>query len=100
MIGRGSCGNPWIFRQAAAALDGKEIPEPPPLDERCDTAVRQIELAAKYKSERIAVLEARRHYCWYLKGVPHSGYYKEQIVRMNTMEDVYHVTKGIKRDLI
>ena len=47
----------------------------------------------------MAVLEARRHYCWYLKGVPHSGYYKEQIVQMNTLEDVYRVTKGIKRDL-
>jgi len=31
--------------------------------------------------------------------VPHSGYYKEQIVKMNTLEDVYQVTKGIKRDL-
>ena len=71
----------------------------PPLAERCDTAVRQIELSAAIKGERIAVLEARRHYCYYLKGVPHSSYYKEEIVRMNTLEDVYRVTKGIKRDL-
>jgi tRNA-dihydrouridine synthase B len=99
MIGRASFGNPWIFRQAAAALDGKPVPEPPPLSERCDAAVRQIALAAEIKGERVAVLEARRHYCWYLKGVPHSGYYKEQIVRMDTLEDVYRVTKGIKRDL-
>ena len=99
MIGRAAFGNPWIFRQAAAALDGEPIPAPPPLSERCDTAVRQIELSAAAKGERIAVLEARRHYCWYLKGVPHSAYYKEQIVRMNTLEDVYRVTKGIKRDL-
>ena len=49
--------------------------------------------------ERTAILEARRHYCWYLKGVPYANYYKEQIVRMNTLEDVYQVTKGIKRDL-
>ena len=62
-------------------------------------AVQQFELAARYKGERVAVLEARRHYCWYLKGVPHSNYYKEQIVQMNTLEDVYRVTKGIKRDL-
>ena len=47
----------------------------------------------------MAILEARKHYCWYLKGVSHSGYYKEQIVQMNTLEDVYRVTKGIKRDL-
>ena len=85
--------------QARAALEGEEIPPLPPLAERCDTAVRQFELAAASKGERVAVLEARRHYCWYLKGVSHSGYYKEQIVQMNTLEDVYRVTKGIKRDL-
>ena len=99
MIGRGCFGNPWIFRQATAALAGEPIPPLPPLAERCDTAVRQFELAAEDKGERVAVLEARRHYCWYLKGVPHSGYYKEQIVQMNTLEDVYRVTRGIKRDL-
>ena len=99
MIGRAALGNPWIFRQAAAALDGMSVPDLPPLAERCDTAVRQIELSAAVKGERIAVLEARRHYCWYLKGVPRSAYYKEQIVRMNTLEDVYRITKGMKRDL-
>lgn len=99
MIGRGCFGNPWLFQQAAAVLKDQPIPPLPELASRCDTAVRQFELAAEYKGERIAVLEARRHYCWYLKGVPHSGYYKEQIVKMNTLEDIYRVTKGIKRDL-
>ena len=100
MIGRGCFGNPWLFQQAKAALEGAPVPPLPPLAQRCDTAVRQFELAARAKGERVAVLEARRHYCWYLKGVPHSGYYKEKIVQMNTLEDVYQVTKGIKRDLV
>jgi len=99
MIGRGSFGNPWLFQQAQAALAGEAVPPRPPLAERCDTAVRQIELAAAYNCEKIAVLCARRHYAWYLRGVPHASYYKEQIVRMETLEDVYRVTKGIKRDL-
>ena len=99
MIGRGSFGNPWLFQQAKSVLEGTPVPPLPPLAERCETAVRQFELAAGYKGERVAVLEARRHYCWYLKGVPHSGYYKEQIVQMNTLEDVYRVTRGIQRDL-
>ena len=99
MIGRGCFGNPWLFQQAKAVLEGTEVPPLTPLAERCETAVRQFELAARYKGERVAVLEARRHYCWYLKGVPHSGYYKEQIVHMNTLEDVYRVTRGIQRDL-
>ena len=100
MVGRGCFGNPWIFQQAKALLNGEPLPELPPLAQRCDVAVRQFELAAAAKGERVAVLEARKHYCWYLKGVSHSGYYKEQIVQMNTLEDVYRVTRGIKRDLL
>ena len=86
MIGRGCFGNPWLFQQAKAVLEGQPVPPPPSLAERCDTAVRQFELAAQARGERVAVLEARRHYCWYLKGVPHSGYYKEQIVQMSARE--------------
>ncbi len=99
MIGRGSFGNPWIFQEARAALAGEPIPQRPPLAQRCDLAVRQIQLASEYNCEKIAVLTARRHYAWYLKGVPHASFYKDQIVRMETLEDVYRVTKGIKRDL-
>ena len=99
MIARGCFGNPWIFQQAKAALEGTEIPPLPPLAERCDTAVRQFELAAQYKSERIACLEARKHYAWYLKGVPHAGYWKSEIARITTLDDVYRVTAGIKREL-
>ena len=99
MIGRGCFGNPWIFRQARALLAGREKPERPPLARRCETALRQIELAAELRGERVAVLEGRKQYCWYLKGIAHSGYYKEQIVRMNTLEDARAVTRGIQRDL-
>ena len=99
MIGRGCFGNPWLFQQANAALEGLPIPELPSLAERCDVAVRQIELAVQAKGERVAILEARKQYCWYLKGVSHASYYKEQIVQMNTLEDLYRITKGIKRDL-
>ena len=99
MIGRGVFGNPWIFAQCKAALNGEPVPDPPPLAERCDTAVRQFEMASKNKGEKIACLEARKQYAWYLKGVPHAGYYKEQIVKITTLEDVYRVTAGIKRDL-
>ena len=99
MIGRGSFGNPWIFQQAQAALEGRPVPPLPPLAERCDVAMRQIRLAAEDKGEHIAMLEARKQYAWYLKGVPHANYYKEQIVRMNTLEDMERITAGIKRDL-
>lgn len=99
MIGRGAFGNPWIFAQCKAALEGREIPPLPPLADRCDAAVRQFETAAANKGEKVACLEARRQYAWYLKGVPYAGFYKEQICKITTLEDVYRVTKLIKRDL-
>ena len=99
MVGRGCFGNPWLFQQCAAALAGESEPPLPPLAERCDTAVRQFELAARQKGEHIACLEARKQYAWYLKGVPHAGYYKEQIAHISTLEDIYRITAGIKRDL-
>ena len=99
MIGRGVFGNPWIFQQAAAALEGEPIPPRPPLSERCDLVCRQIEMAAERRGEKVALLEARRHYAWYLKGVPHASYYKEQIVHLETLEDLHRVTAAIKRDL-
>lgn len=99
MIGRATFGNPWIFAQAKAALEGKPVPPLPPLEERCDTAVRQFELARDQKGEKIACLEARKHYAWYLKGVPHAVYWKSEISKIQTMEDIYKVTRGIKNDL-
>ncbi len=99
MIARGAFGNPWIFQQAQAALNGEPIPPLPPLAERFDTAVRQVEIAAEDKGEHIAVLEARKQLCWYLKGVAYANYYKEQIVAMNTLADVHRIAQGVKRDL-
>ena len=99
MIGRGCFGNPWLFAQAKAALECADIPDLPPLAQRIDTALRQVELAVEDKGEHVALLEARKQLCWYLKGVSHANYYKEQIVRMNTLDDARHICEGIKRAL-
>ena len=99
MIGRGVFGNPWIFTEARAVLNGEEPPKFPPLAERCDLFLRQFEMMREDKGDHIACLEARRHYAWYLKGVPHAKYWKEQLVKLSAPEEVYAATKGIKRDL-
>lgn len=99
MIGRGAFGNPWIFDQAQAALNGDAVPELPPLRERIDTAVSQFALAEKFKGERIACLEARKHFAWYLRGVPHAGFFRDKITKIETMADIYKVSETIKREL-
>ena len=100
MIGRAVFGNPWIFQQAAALLDGLPVPSVPPLAQRCAVAVRQFELAREDKGEVIACLEARKHYAWYLKGVAHASYWKTEISRISSMEDIYRITAGIQRELV
>ncbi|MGM9600638.1 MAG: tRNA dihydrouridine synthase DusB [Faecousia sp.] len=99
MIGRATFGDPWIFGEAAAALRGEEAPERPPLAQRVDVAVRQFELAYQDKGEKIACLEARKHFAWYLRGVAHAAYYKTQISSISTMEDIYRIADGIRKDL-
>ena len=99
MIGRATFGDPWIFAEVKAAMEGREIPARPPLDQRVDTAIRQFELSLQDKGEKIACLEARKHFAWYLRGVSHSSFYKDQISHIMTMEDAYRIAKDIKRDL-
>ena len=99
MIGRATFGDPWIFTQVKAAMEGKEVPQRPALAQRVDTAVRQFEMAFQDKGEKIACLEARKHFAWYLRGVAHSSYYKEKISYIATMEDIYRIAEGIKKDL-
>jgi len=110
MIARGAMGNPWLFEQAGALLNGDEVQKYPSIGEKAKTALRQFEMAAKQKGERVACLEARKHYVWYLRGVPHSGFFKEKISKAVTMDDLIGITNelcsrklsgttGDKRDL-
>lgn len=100
MIGRGSFGNPWLFRQANALLAGQPMPPVPPLNERIDRAVEQIEELSFRTGEHVACLEARHQLPWYLHGVAHSGYYKQQLVHVESLNELRHIAEGIKRDLI
>ena len=99
MIGRSVFGDPWIFQEVSAALAGEEYPGRPALKDRIEVAVEQFRLSEQDHGERVACLEARKHFAWYLRGVSHSGYYKNQITSMTSMEDIYRIAKDVVRDL-
>lgn len=99
MIGRSVFGDPWVFEEVAYALRGEEYPGRPCLADRIAVAVRQFQLSEQDHGEKIACLEARKHFAWYLRGVAHSSYYKNQITSLTTMEDIYRVAKDVVRDL-
>lgn len=98
-IGRGAMGDPWIFSRARALLDGGEAPPKPGAPERADVALRQFELSCGIKGEKVTCLEARKHYAWYIRGVPYSGYVRGEIAKITTMEDIYRITRLIKEEL-
>ena len=98
MIGRATFGDPFVFAEVKEALKGEAYTRPP-LSQRVDVALRQFQLALEDKGEHIACLEARKHFAWYLRGVAYSSYYKEQISSIKTMEDIYRIGEGIRRDL-
>ncbi len=68
MIGRGSLGNPWIFSEIKAALDGTEFTEPGEA-EKIRTALDELRLRIAEKGERIGICESRKLLAWYLKGI-------------------------------
>ena len=75
MIARGSFGQPWIFDQARALLDGQaEAPPAPPVEERFAIALEHARMAEEYETDpRGAAIEFRKHLGWYVKGHPGSA---------------------------
>ena len=98
MIGRATFGDPWIFAEVKSALLDDSFTRPE-LARRVDVAVKQFQLAQEDKGEHIACLEARKHFAWYLRGVAYANYYKEKISAIKTMDDIYQIADGIRKDL-
>ncbi|HNY00734.1 MAG TPA: tRNA dihydrouridine synthase DusB [Oscillospiraceae bacterium] len=100
MVGRGAFGDPWLFARGAAAVRGEPVPDRPPLRERIGAAEGQIVRLAQRAGERAACLQARHHLPWYLRGVSYANYYKQQLVRVETLAELHQICEGIKRDLV
>lgn len=98
-VGRGAFGNPWLFEQGNAALAGEPVPEPPPLRLRMGEALAALEQAAEWKGERLAVLEGRTKLSWFLHGVPHASWYRQQITQMETLEDARRIVRIVRNEL-
>lgn len=88
LIGRAAQGNPWIFREVTAALEGREIPVRPGREELYEMIVEHALLSREYKGEYIAVREMRKHMAWYTTGLPHSSQLRKKINEMETMEQL------------
>jgi nifR3 family TIM-barrel protein len=97
MIARGSFGQPWIFRQARALLDGQPVPAAPSVEERFEVALAHARMVQAYEPDPIgAAIEFRKHLGWYVKGLPHSAELRKQLHAVNDFGEV----EGIFRSYV
>lgn len=81
MIGRAAIGNPWIFREIKHYFaTGEHLPGPT-LDERVDAAASHLQRSIDWKGIKLGVLEMRRHYTNYFRGLPNVKHYRQKLVQ-------------------
>jgi len=100
MIGRASIGNPWIFKQIKHFLTtGENIP-PPTLSEKVEAAQRHLEMSVKWKGEKLGVLEMRRHYSNYFKGIPDFKEHRMKLVQQMTLLELQETFDMIRKTFV
>lgn len=87
MIGRGAQGNPFVFDEINSFFEGKKY-NPPPLEQRFKICFKQIELMHKYKEQRTAILESRKHTAWYLTGLRGSAALRRMCGEISSLKDI------------
>lgn len=92
-IGRGALGNPFVFSQIRAALESADMP-PPGRQLIADTAIRHADMMRQWKGERSAVLEMRKHLCWYIKGVKGASRLRAQINASPNLDEVLDMLRA------
>jgi tRNA-dihydrouridine synthase len=89
MIARGSFGQPWIFSQVRAMLEGRAVPRVPSIEQRFAIALRHARMAQDYEPDRRgAAIEFRKHLGWYVKGLPDSADLRRKLHAVNELSEV------------
>jgi tRNA-dihydrouridine synthase len=99
MIARGSHGDPWIFTQARAALDGLPIPPEPGVDERFAICLEHARNAIAFETDpERAIIDFRKHLGWYTKGLPDGRRLRTELFRSTRLEEVEQLLEGYREE--
>ena len=92
MIARGSFGNPWLFRDARALLDGQPVPAAPGTEERFRVALEHARLSLELEGDTPkTVMEFRKHLGWYVRGLPGAASLRERLHRVGSLAEVEQI---------
>lgn len=91
MIGRAAIGYPWIFEEIKHYFATGQLLSPPTMADRVEAARNHLLWSVEWKGERQGVLEMRRHYANYFKGIPNFKPYRQQLVTLDSVEEILKV---------
>lgn len=96
MIGRGSIGYPWVFREIKHYFATGELLPPPTVQERVDAARQHLQHSIDWKGEKLGVVEMRRHYTNYFRGFPNIKLYRSQLVTVYETPTLFSILDEIE----
>lgn len=98
MIGRASIGYPWIFREIKHFYETGELLPAPTIQERVDAAVEHLKSSVAWKGERLGVLEMRRHYANYFKGIQNFKQVRAELVNLDESDAILSLLASIPNE--
>lgn len=96
MIGRAAIGYPWIFREIKHYFATGEHLDPPTIEERVAAAKEHLEKSIVWKGEKLGILEMRRHYTNYFRGLRGVKSYRSQLVTANEAAEVFDLLDEVQ----
>ena len=97
MIGRAAIGYPWIFNEIKHFMDTGKFLDAPDMEERVKVARKHLDFSVEWKGEKLGVLEMRRHYTNYFRGIPHFKPYRTALVTTDDYSEVNEILEDISR---
>ena len=98
MIGQGSYGRPWVFKEIKHFLEtGESLPEPP-LEERLDVMLRHVSMMVENDGEKLGMMEARKHAAWYIKGSKGAAAFRHACGQLRTYSDLKILVERVKAE--
>jgi nifR3 family TIM-barrel protein len=95
MIGRAAIGHPWIFREIKHYIRTGEILAPPSVEERVTAARKHLHYSVRWKGKQLGILEMRRHWANYLKGLSHVKEFRMRLVTSDTQDAIDEILDEI-----
>lgn len=97
MIGRAAIGYPWVFREIKYFFETGNHLAPPTIEDRISVIKKHLSGSVKWKGETLGILEMRRHYANYLKGLPNIKEFRTKLVTLKTEEEINSVLDEIEK---